>query len=141
TTGRTGCFTYCQHYARLEDEARARLEALKPQDTKAIAALRADIATKKNAIKAEIALRKKAIHQNTGLLAREHALTSLEKTHPEVAAEVWFLRLFFVALDLLPLGAKVLRLLTTDSPYEAVVEAARRKDGLGATGTNQAVRV
>jgi Domain of unknown function (DUF4407) len=141
TTGRTGCSTYCQHYARLADEAQGQLEALKPQDARAIAALRADIATKKNAIRAEIALRKKAIHQNTGLLAREHALASLERTHPEVAAEVWFLRLFFLALDLLPLGAKVLRLLTTDSPYEAVVEAARRKDGLGAKRTNQAVRV
>ena len=141
TTGRTGCSTYCQHYARLEDEAQARLAALKPQDAKAIAGLRADIATKKNALQAEIASRKKAIHQNTGLLAREHALTSLEKTHSEVLAEVWFLRLFFVALDLLPLGAKVLRLLTVDSPYEAVVEAARRKDGLGATRANQAVRV
>jgi hypothetical protein len=141
TTGRTGCSTYCRHYRRLETQTQARLEAAKPQDARTIRALRADIARNKNAGKADVSDRKKTIAQNKGLLAREHALASLEKTHPEVAAEIWFLRFFFIALDLLPLGAKVLRILTIESPYEAVMAAARRSDKAGATEMAETARV
>jgi hypothetical protein len=140
-TGMVGCATYCQHYAHLAAQAEAQLDARKPHDTKTIKNLRADIAAKTNAMNGEIGSRQNAIDSDTGLLAREHALASLEKASPEVAAEVWFLRLLFITLDLLPLAAKVLRPLTTELPYEALADAARRNETLGATRMNEAARV
>src|SRR5205085_5890255 len=43
TTGKMGCSTYCQHYARLAVELQAELNSIKPQDARTIRSLRADI--------------------------------------------------------------------------------------------------
>jgi hypothetical protein len=74
--------------------------------------------------------REQEIGGGSGLAARESALAALASQSPEVGVGIWVLRILFLCIDLLPLGAKVLRLLTVDSPYEALAAAERRRDGI-----------
>ena len=141
TTGKVGCGTYCQHYARMANSLTAQLNTMKPQDNAQITVLRRDISRQRALEQTELVGQSTAIERNSGLIAREEALTAIEKAHPEVSAEVWFWRFLFLTLDLLPLGAKVLRMFATDSPYEALAAAARKKDGVEATRQNEASRV
>jgi hypothetical protein len=133
-THHLGCGPYCEHYARLAANETAELRAITPVDAARIAALRADINRLQTLETDENKSRPEAIAQSAGLLGREEALQQLAKGHPIVTEETWFLRLFFVCLDLLPLGAKVTRMLTVKDggPYELRCAAARRTDCLPA---------
>lgn len=131
-TRRAGCGSYCEHYARTAAAAENTLRSAEPADHRQIGRLELDARELRASWKRQESEGDKAIAGDTGLLAREEALSHLEKS-PAVALRVWFLRLFFLSLDLLPLGAKVLRILTVDSPLEDLARASRRRDRLGAT--------
>jgi hypothetical protein len=140
-TGKRGCYTFCKHYAHVAANRRAELRARRRDDANKIADLQADVAYLRARQKAEIQSRRHAITGDRDLIAREEALRSIEKAHPEVAAEVWFLRVLFISLDLLPLAMKVLRMLSVESPYEALAAAARRSDTLAARREDERARV
>jgi hypothetical protein len=138
TTGRFGCGAYCKHYARLADRLRVRLAELKPEAQ--ITALQADTRRLGRLEKSQIATGVQAIGQNTGLIAREEALSAIEQQHPSAAYEVWFWRIFFLTLDLGALMAKVWRVLI-GSPYELLAAAGRRADRVEALRRDEASRV
>lgn len=138
STGRFGCGTYCEHYARLADQFRGRLAELKPEAQ--IATLQADIRRLARLEKSQVATGVKAIDQNTGLIAREEALSTIEQQHPTVAYEVWFWRFFFLTLDLAALMAKVWRVLI-GSAYELLAAAGRRADRVEALRRDESSRV
>jgi hypothetical protein len=133
------CRAWCHHFANRAAIARRRLVALRPGGR--IAALRTEIASERASARAEARARAKTIRQDDGLIAREEALVAIEKAHPIVRAETWFLRIFFLVLDLLPLTLKVVRMLAVYSPYEAAMTATRRRDGLRAKREDERSRV
>lgn len=140
-TGKPTCKAFCHHFARLAIEAKAKLAAREPESRSRVGVLEAEIKNLERAQKSQERSRGKGIGQNGGLLAREEALETLESAHPVVRNEVWFLRFLFLSLDLLPLSAKVLRLLSINSPYEEISAAARQHDSLDAHATQETVRV
>ncbi|HET6999420.1 MAG TPA: DUF4407 domain-containing protein [Solirubrobacterales bacterium] len=89
----------------------------------------------------QIQEREGEISGGSGLAAREHALAVIASEKQEVAIGIWVLRIFFLCLDLLPIGAKVARILTVDSPYEAQAAAERRRDGMPAKRLEAAAKV
>lgn len=141
TTHKLGCSTYCQHYSRLATQKEAELQRLIPLDKKQISQLNAEISKYRGYIAAAVGARTTGIDGNNDLLAREHALATLEKQQPEVAAEVWFLRAFWLVLDLLPLVSRLLRILSMDCPYEAILAAARKRDAIEGLRISEAARV
>lgn len=140
-THKPGCEAYCRHYARKAEEAQSLRAAREPESNARIAALRQEISGLEAAKRTQEKQRRAGIGENKGFLAREEALEALEARHPRVEIEAWFLRALFLCLDLLPLSMKVLRMLTVDSPYEAVSEAARRHDALKALEVEEAAGV
>jgi hypothetical protein len=71
---------------------------------------------------------KEKIEEKDGIWARIGALEQIASSSTAQNAEVWALRLLFLLLDLLPLTAKVYRILTVDSPYEMQLAASRREE-------------
>ena len=138
-THQPGCQTWCQHFAHLEAMYKGQLATLSAKSR--IGALNKRIAAQQGAAAAEANGRAQKIKNDDGLIAREEALSAIEKAHPVVGAEAWFLRLLFLTLDLLPLSMKILRMLATESPYEALAAAARKSDGVQATRENEASRI
>jgi hypothetical protein len=129
TTGRAGCGAYCAHYTREANNISSQLLVVEPQNLARIAYLQRDIKNQQTAMHTQEASRRKAITESNGLSARLEALGAIEKKHPSVKGEVWFFRLLFVVLDLLPLSMKVMRMLSLESaPYEEACKAARRRD-------------
>jgi hypothetical protein len=72
-----------------------------------------------------VAKNQQAAVNDHGMLARQDAMRELERQDPAVRNEVWLIRAFLMILDLLPLTAKLTRMLTVDSPYERRVAADR----------------
>ncbi len=141
-THKPGCATVCEHDARVAAKDAARLAAREPENRARIAALRADIGTLKTKQATQEKEQAAGIGENGGLLAREEALSGLEQKHSAARREVWFLRLLFLCLDLLPLSVKLVRLLADDeSPYDAICSAERKHDGLDALEVQENVRV
>lgn len=129
TTGRAGCAAYCAHYAREANNLSSQLLVVGPQNRARIAYLQRDIKNQQTAMHTQETSRRKAIAESNGLSARLEALGAIEKKHPSVKGEVWFFRLLFLVVDLLPLSMKVIRMLSLESaPYDEACKAARRRD-------------
>jgi uncharacterized protein DUF4407 len=128
TTGDLGCGSYCRHYAQLAADERARLRTVRVADARRIPRLQAEIKTlarrRDRSNDAQVA----AILKDTGLPARERALAELERKDPAIGREAWFLRLLFIALDLIPLTVKIVRSISMRSPYEERARAVREAD-------------
>jgi hypothetical protein len=127
-THKTGCGNWCRYYERKAQAARAELAAARPEDRRTVAKLQADIGRWQAAEQAEIASRHRAIDGNVDMLARQEALTAVERAHPEVSKYVLFVLLLFVFLDLVPLTMKVFHLLSSGGAYEEVAAAYRELD-------------
>jgi hypothetical protein len=117
----------CEHYAQRAKQRRSDLFALKRRHGGRIAGLKSKIHQLRVQKRAQIADRTKAIVDDNGLIAREEALATLMKDNPHVKYNVWFFRLLFLVIDLLPFSAKVLHVFSGPA-YDAAVAAARRTD-------------
>lgn len=140
-THRPGCGTFCLHYRQLAQDAQNQLDAIKSQDQAKIAALNTEIASLQTTERNQRTGRVHAIAGDGGLLAQEEALAALEKAHPEVLAEVWFLRIFLVVLDLVPLSMKVVRILAGGSPLDEITRAAKDQETLRAVERDVTTKV
>lgn len=140
-TGRSGNGAWYFHYRRQADAAQARLRATHGPDKARIATLNGEITDLKRAKAAKIAALEKGVSGNTDINARKQALAGLQKERPEINAMVWFLRLFFLVLDLLPLGVKVQRTLSGSSSYEAYAAAFRRDEQVQALNLDAKAQV
>jgi hypothetical protein len=128
-THELGCGPVCRYYTQLAAAAQNELNAIKPTDDAEIAAdvdqlsrLRADEEHQQSEAASAAA-------QDTGLIAREDALSQIERGHPGVSAEVWFIRISLILLDLMPLILKIVHVLD-GSAYESVAGAWKRRDAL-----------
>lgn len=138
---RKPCNRLCRHYARRADNRAQDLQTIRMRHSGRVRGLKERISKLRADKQAEIDARFAAIDRDTGLPARHEALAALVSKHPSLSAEIWFLRLFFIALDLVPLAAKVVRMLTGDSPYEAHMAAKRRQEMAEAYQEAEAARV
>lgn len=141
TTGKLGCGTYCRHYARIAEAASAELRGMKPADSAQIASLRGQIGSLRKREGSEAGSDISSIEKDRGLIAREEALSAIARAHPVVMVETWFLRALFLALDLLPVILKVIRMLSVESPYEEMLGAIRRKEWIKAAQLREDARV
>ena len=132
TTHQLGAGPYAQHYAQLASTEQAQLTALKSQDQPRIATLAADISSLTQSENTQSATGSSANANDTGLVAREEALGSIEKGHSGIQELIWLLSIVFIALDLVPVGVKLAHVWNGDSAYEAVSLSLRRKDLLAA---------
>ena len=124
----TPCLRQCQHYQRQADNRARDLQEIRQRHDGRVKGLKERISELRADKRGEIAHRFAAIDRDTGLPARHEALAALVNKHPSLSAQIWFLRCFFIALDLVPLAAKVSKMLSGDSPYEAHMAAKRRQE-------------
>jgi hypothetical protein len=141
TTHKLGCGSYCQHYRQLASTAQAQLNAVTPADKNEINQLQGQITTLTTESAQVSSKEGTAITKDTGLPARERALSALEREYPSTAAEAWFIRIFCFVLDLTPLTIKIVRMLSTRSPYEEMVKAFREQELVDAHGRLEQARV
>jgi hypothetical protein len=132
TTHRPGCGHWCRYYAQQAGIARAALARDRPTDRARVAGLRAKIGGWQRAEAVETKRRVDAIAQDTDLLARAQALSTIEKQHPEVSRYVLFVLGLFVCLDLVALVMKLSHLLVGGAVYEEVAAALRERDRIEA---------
>jgi hypothetical protein len=140
-THRLGCGAYCEHFARVSAEDAAELARREPEAHARVEALKTVIAKLEGEQKQQHRGRLKGVEQNEGLAAHEEALSGVEHAHPSIRDEVWFLRLLFFFLDVLPLSTKLVRTYAFDSPYDEISAAEREHDALDAFAKKEAVSV
>lgn len=140
-THRLGCGAYCEHFARVSHETSQRLAKVEPEDRARIATLKKTIKKLETDQSGQLKARLQGVGQNVGLAAHEEALAGVERVHPSIRSEVWFLRLFFFFLDVLPLSTKLVRMFAFASPYDEVASAEREEDALDAFAKKEAVSV
>ncbi len=128
-THELGCGPVCQHYAQLAASAQADLESIKPADDAQISADEGEIRTLTSDEQRQQGQAATAATGDTGLIAREDALSEIERAHPGTAYEVWFIRISLILLDLMPLILKIVHVLDGSS-YEHVAAAWKRRDML-----------
>jgi hypothetical protein len=124
-THRPGCEQWCKYYARHAAIATASLNAAKPRDANQINYLTTRIGGWRSAEKTEIHKLVAAIDGDKDMLAREQALSAIEKKHPEVTKYVLFVLGLLICLDLTPLLGKMMHLLVTGAAYEEMAAALR----------------
>jgi hypothetical protein len=128
TTHKPGCGSYCAHYKQLAATAEAELAAAKPLDRQRIDQLQSEIAMLAAQSTRASAAESSVITGDTGLLARERALSQLERQSSSTADEVWFIRGFLLILDLTPLFIKVIKMLGDGSSYDDMLRAFRAEE-------------
>ena len=128
-THELGCGPVCQYYTQLAASAQNELNAIKPADDRQIAADEDQIRRLLAAEQQQQSEAVSAATQDTGLIAREDALSQIERGHPGVSAEVWFIRISLILLDLMPLILKIAHVLDGSS-YEHVAGAWKRCESL-----------
>ncbi len=140
-THRLGCGAYCEHFAHVSRKYSAELAKREPEELARIGALKTAIKKLEGEQARQQSSRLKGVEQNEGLAAHEEALSGVERAHPSIRNEVWFLRLLFLFLDVLPLSTKLIRLYAFDSPYDEISAAEREQDALDAFAKKEAVSV
>jgi Domain of unknown function (DUF4407) len=136
------CGSYCAHDRREAGRLQSQLAAVQPEDHLQIMRLQQDITNQQEARKQDEKRKQKAVAESEGLSTRLEALSAVEKKHGVVGFEVWFFRALFITVDLLPLTARVLRMLCLEwSPYEAACKAARHQDVVAAQEEDAAANV
>jgi hypothetical protein len=141
TTHQLGCGVYCLHYRQVAASLQQELDAAKPGDESRIRQLQSVIAglnlSKANSMQtlssSEIA--------GTGLIAREDALTEIERAHPGILVQVWFIRSALILLDMMPLIIKSLYLAFSESSYEAIASSYKRRERVTALEIDLQARV
>jgi len=136
-----GCGAYCLHYRQLAASLQQELDSVRPEDENRIRQLQTAIAglnwSKANSLQALSS----SARSGTGLIAREDALTEIERAHPGVLVQVWFIRGALVLLDMMPLIIKSLYLAFSDSSYEAIASSYKRRERVTALEIDLRARV
>lgn len=128
---RLGRGPYWERDAREAATTESELRAIEPEDHRQIEQTHKEIHDLQETEKEQEEHRHAAITGGNGFSARFAALGAIEQKDPLIEAEVWFLRVFFVIVDLIPLTAKVWRMFAVKpAPYEEACTAARRQDSL-----------
>ncbi len=128
-----GLGPYWERDAREAQTAEADLQRVRPEDRRQIRQADEEVTSLREAQKRQEAKEHEAIAGSNGFSARFAALGALERKDPLIIAEVWFLRVLFVVVDLIPLTTKVWRMFAVKpAPYDEAYAAARRKDALDA---------
>jgi hypothetical protein len=141
TTHQLGVGPHAQHYAQLAATEQAQLVSMKALDQPRIAALNANVANLTASENAQGSVGISAATANTGLIAREEALADIERGHPGIQRQVWFLSAIFIALDLIPLTLKLMHIWNGDSSYEAIAASLKRRDRLFAKRIDHDINV
>jgi hypothetical protein len=131
---------YREHYAQLQLQAQARLDAARERHAPRFVTAGDTIARLTDERDTEITRRIAQIRADHGLTAREKALSALRKQDATLDHQVWYLRAFFLVLDLLPLTLKLARVLTVKSPLDDIVEAQRERERVNAFAMQEAAK-
>jgi hypothetical protein len=127
-THKLGRGPYFRRDARRAKAAAAELERARPQIEATIAANHRKIAAWRVAESSQIANRVATIKADRDFLARQAALTRVEKANPAVTKYVQFFLAFLIALDLVALMLKLTHLFSTGGAYERSAAALRASD-------------
>jgi len=127
-THKLGRGPYYRRDARRAKAAAAELKRARTQIEATIAANRSKIATWRTAESSQIANRVATIKADRDFLARQAALTRVEKANPAVTKYVLFFLAFLIALDLVALMLKLTHLFSTGGAYERSAAALRSSD-------------
>jgi Domain of unknown function (DUF4407) len=127
-THKLGRGPYYRRDARRAKAAAAELKRARPQIEATIAANRRKIAAWRLAESSQIANRVATIKADRDFLARQAALTRVEKANPAVTKYVQFFLAFLIALDLVALMLKLTHLFSTGGAYERSAAALRASD-------------
>ncbi|HTW10439.1 MAG TPA: DUF4407 domain-containing protein [Acidimicrobiales bacterium] len=139
-THKLGCGPVCHYYGQLATSAQAQLGEVEPRDDAQIYRLEADIRHLSSAETAQETKAGSAVSNDTGLIAREEAMSVVIERHPGVGTEVWFVRGALLTLDLLPLILKVTHVLE-GSACEEIAAARKRQESSAAYGIDLETRV
>src|SRR5262245_29547118 len=127
-THKLGRGPYYRRDARRAAAAAAELKRLRPQIEATIAANRQKIVAWRTAESSQIANRVAAIKADRDFLARQAALSRVEKASPAVTKYVQFFLAFLIAIDLVALMLKLTHLFSTGGAYERSAAALRAND-------------
>jgi hypothetical protein len=127
-THKLGRGPYFRRDSRRAAAAAAELKRARPQIEATIAANRSKIASWRTAESSQIANRVATIKADRDFLARQAALTRVEKANPAVTKYVLFFLGFLIALDLVALMLKLTHLFSTGGAYERSAAALRSND-------------
>ncbi len=120
TTHQLGCGAYCLHYRQVAASLQQELNAGRPGDENRIRQLQTAIAGLNSSEANSMQILNSSARTSTGLIAREDALTEIERAHPGILVQVWFIRSALILLDMMPLIIKSLYLAFSESSYEAI---------------------
>jgi hypothetical protein len=127
-THKLGRGPYYRRDAQRAKAAAAQLKRARPQIEATIAANHRKIAAWRIAESSQIANRVAAIKADRDFLARQAALTRVEKASPAVTKYVEFFLAFLIAIDLVALMLKLTHLFSTGGAYERAAAALRASD-------------
>jgi hypothetical protein len=127
-THKLGRGPYYRRDARRAKAAAAELKRARPQIEATIAANHRKIAAWRIAESSQIANRVATIKADRDFLARQAALTRVEKASPAVTKYVQFFLAFLIALDLVALMLKLTHLFSSGGAYERSAAALRASD-------------
>ena len=127
-THKLGRGPYYKRDARRAAAAAAALKKARPLLEATIADNKQKIALWQAAETSQIANRVAAIKADRDFLARQAALTRVEKASPAVTKYVQFFLAFLIALDLVALMLKLTHLFSTGGAYERSAAALRASD-------------
>ena len=141
TTHLLGCGSYCVHYRQVADSLQQELNSVRPEDDNRIRGLQTAIARLNLSEANSVEILNSSARAGTGLIAREDALTEIERAHPGILVQVWFIRSALILLDMMPLIIKSLYLAFSDSSYEAIASSYKRRERVTALGIDLQTRV
>jgi hypothetical protein len=127
-THKLGRGPFFRRDARRAAAAAAELKRARPQLEATIAANQRKIEVWRAAESSQIANRIATIKADRDFLARQAALTRVEKANPAVTKYVLFFLGFLIALDLVALMLKLTHLFSTGGAYERSAAALRAND-------------
>ncbi|MHB8380515.1 MAG: DUF4407 domain-containing protein [Acidimicrobiales bacterium] len=141
TTHQLGCGAYCLHYRQVAASLQKELDAVRPGDENRIRQLQTAIAGLNSSEANSMQILNSSARASTGLIAREDALTEIERAHPGILVQVWFIRSALILLDMMPLIIKSLYLAFSESSYEAIASSYKRRERVTAVDIDLQARV
>jgi len=141
TTHLLGCGAYCLHYRQVAASLQQERDGTKPEDDNRIHQLQKTIAGLNRSEANSGQILNSSARTGTGLIAREDALTVIERAHPGILVQVWFIRSALILLDMMPLIIKSLYLAFSESSYEAIASSYKRRERVTALEIDLQARV
>ena len=141
TTHQFGCGAYCLHYRQVAASLQQELDAVEPENDRRVRLIQSTISRLNLSEANSLQLLNSSERAGTGLIAREDALTELERAHPGILVQVWFIRGALVLLDMMPLIIKSLYLAFSESSYEAIASSYKRRERIAALEVDLQARV